>query len=254
MSPKPSWHGSGYWTLLLGIAGLACGVDDRVLQPSTTAGMSGAGGQPSAGADGGAGSEMNAGGDAAMGPVLAPLIDGCADLDTDGVADCSVTLVKNATFHTDTSEWTAIAGSSLEWDARNALGDDPSGCALLTAQGAADVDGTALFRASQCVPVAGGQLLIAYANATVEASSVDDSARAELHVSYFEADDCSGVATGSFVTPPSAVQGAWVTIQAGGVPSAETRSASVELIGIKPNRAESLSACFDNVMVKVKPL
>jgi hypothetical protein len=59
---------------------------------------------------------------------------------------------------------------------------------------------------------------------------------------------------GSFVTPPSAVQGAWVTIQAGGVPSAGTRSASVELIGIKPNRAESLSACFDNVMVNVKPL
>jgi len=218
------------------------------------AGTSGAGGQPSAGADGGAGSQMNAGGEAEMGPDLPPLVAGCADLDTDGVADCSVTLVKNATFHTDTNEWSGVAGSSLAWDARNALDDDPSGCALLTAQGATDVDGTALFRASQCVLVAGDQLLIAYANAWVEASAVDESAQAELQVSYFEADDCSGVATGSFVTPPSAAQGAWVTIQAGGVAGAGTRSASVELIGVKPNRAESLKACFDNVMVKTKPL
>jgi hypothetical protein len=244
--------------LLLGISALACGVDDRMLRPSagtdggTTDGGDGAS-RPHGGA-GGAGSDMNAGGEAATPPSLPPLVDGCADLDTDGVADCSVTLVKNATFQSDTSGWTGVAGSSLAWDAKNAVGDDPSGCALLTAQGSTNIDGTSLFRASQCVPVTENQLMIAYANAWVEASAVDDPARAALQVSYFAAEDCSGTATGYFVTPPSAAQGAWVTIQAGGVTDAGTQSVSVELVGVKPNRAESLNACFDNVMVKTKPL
>ena len=244
--------------MLLGISSLACGVDDRVLQPDTAAGMTDADGGDGAsrpeGGRAGTGSEMNAGGEAAMPPILPPLVDGCADLDTDGVADCSVTLVKNAAFQSDTSDWIGVMGSSLAWDARNALGDDPSGCALLTAQGSTDVDGTARLRASQCVRVTEGQLVIAYANAWVEASAADDSARAELQVSYFAAEDCSGTATGYFVTPPSAATGAWVTIQAGGVTEPATRSALVELIGVKPNRAESLSACFDNVMVRAKTL
>lgn len=241
--------------MLLGMSALACGVDDRKLRPSSAAGMTGGDGasRPEGGAAGVA-SEMNAGGEAATPPILPPLVDGCADLDTDGVADCSVTLVKNATFQSDTSDWAGVMGSSLAWDARNALGDGPSGCALLTAQGSTDVDGTALFRASQCVPVTEGQLVIAYANAWVEASAADDSARAELQVSYFAAEDCSGTATGYFVTPPSAATGVWVTIQAGGVTGPATRSALVELIGVKPNRAPSLSACFDNVMVKAKSL
>lgn len=248
MARQLKWLGPG-WSLLLGISALACGVDDRNLQSSMAAGMTGAGAQPSAGT----GSEMNAGGEAASPPVLPLLVNGCADLDTDGIADCSVTLVENATFETDTSNWTAAEGSSLAWDEKNALGDEPSGCALLTAQGSAESDGTALFRASQCVRVAGGQLLIAYANAWAEPSSAD-KAQAELQVSYFDAEDCTGTATGSFTTPPSLAEGAWVTIQAGGVTGAVTRSALVELLGVKPNHAESLSTCFDNVMLKAKTL
>jgi hypothetical protein len=244
--------------LLLGMSALACGVDDRKLQLSagTDGGTMGGGDGASSphGAAAGAGSDTNAGGEAATPAILPPLVDGCADLDTDGVADCSVTLVKNATFQSDTGGWTSVAGSSLAWDARNAVGDDPSGCALLTAQGSTDSDGTTLFHALQCVPVTENQLVIAYANAWVEASAIDDPARAELQVSYFAAEDCSGTATGYFVTPPSAAQETWVTIQAGGVTGAGTQSVSVELVGLKPNRAQSLKACFDNVMVKAKPL
>ena len=34
------------------------------------------------------------------------LVDGCADLDTDGIADCKATLVKNPSFTSDANGWT----------------------------------------------------------------------------------------------------------------------------------------------------
>ena len=143
----------------------------------------------------------------------------------------------------------------MAWDAKNALGDTPSGCALLSAQGHSDIDGGALFRASQCVGVPAGQLVIAYANARVEASTGGgDSAQAELEVSFFDGATCDGTATSYFSTPPSTAVGVWVTVQAGGVTGLATKSALVALVGVKPYRADSLSACFDNVMLKAKAL
>ena len=215
----------------------------------------GDGSPQSEGGNAGTGVDVNVGGDDSTSLVLPPLVDGCADLDTDGVADCSVTLVKNAAFKSDIGSWTAVDDSRLAWDAKNALGDTPSGCALLTAEGTTDIDGSALFRASQCLPASAGQLVIAYANAWVAASEeVAAAAHAELEVSYFDAEDCAGKATGYFVTPPNAATGTWVTVQAGGVTGPATTSILVELVGVKPYRTGNLRACFDNVMVKTKAL
>ena len=260
------------WTGVLVMVALACSVDNRSLRLGTSAGATGVGASdaagthtgspsggdaaaPARGGAAGAASEVNAAGESSTPPPLPPLVDGCADLDTDSVPDCSVTLVENAAFDRDVSGWSAVGTSSLAWADRNALADTPSGCALLSAEGRSDIDGTALFRASQCVRVPAGQLVIAYANARVEASAAGgDAAQAELQVSFFDREGCVDKSNGYFTTPPSTAVGEWVTIQAGGVSGSATKSALVELVGVKPYRADSLSACFDNVMLKAKAL
>jgi len=179
-------------------------------------------------------------------------VNGCADLDSDMVADCTVTLVKNPSFKSDVASWTAVDMAMLAWDPQNALADTPSGCALLTAKGTTDIDGSAPFRASQCVTVPPNQIIIAWANALVGSpAGAADPAQAELEVSLFDAEDCTGQPTAQFFTPPSGAS-SWAIIQAGTLSGPSTASASVALVGLKPYRAEELSVCFDNVMVKAK--
>jgi hypothetical protein len=253
------------WLPWFGIWLLACSVDHRHLRLGSADKAPGAGADDGAagttpatnspspdGGAAGASPEPGSTGGSSTSPPLPPLVNGCADLDTDMVADCTVTLVKNPSFKSDVTDWTAVDTAKLAWDPRNALGDTPSGCALLTAQGTTDIDGSAPFRASQCVPAAPNQIIIAWANALIDsASGAAEPAQAELEVSFFDAEGCAGQATGEFSTPPSSASG-WATIQAGRLSGPATSSASVALVGLKPNRAEALSVCFDNVMVKAK--
>lgn len=172
------------------------------------------------------------------------LVDGCADLDTDGAPDCKVTLVMNPTFASDASGWIPIDDADLSWDPKNALSDLPSGSAKLS---------TTALRSSavQCVVLEGERLVIAYASAFVEPPIVpSDPNEAELEVSFFGSDDCSGERTSYFRTPPSSRTGAWTTIQAGGISKPTTHSLSIELVGARAPAAAALTAYFDNVMLK----
>lgn len=271
MSRHWKWRALAPW-LVLSVC--ACSLDERELRhggsgqgatdqggaPSAGSGSGvpegGEGATPGQGASSGTTGGVNDGGDGSTTPShLPPLVGGCADLDTDGVGDCSVTLVRNPTFKTDVASWAKVGDSALDWNAKNALDDEPSGCAMLSAEGATDTDGAALFRASQCIAAGPGQLVVAYANAWVARNaSPAVQAHAELQVSYFDAQDCTGSATGYFVTPPSTQAETWVTIHAGGVTGPNTKAVLVMLVGVKPYRTDNLSACFDNVMVKFKSL
>jgi hypothetical protein len=185
-------------------------------------------------------------------PEHGDLIDGCADLDTDGVADCEVTLVDNPSFSSDVSGWSTSGDTKLRWSKKNALDDDGSGSAKLT-------DGTPAAsapRASafQCVAVDGNSLIVAWANALVEASDAgDEQAQAELEVTFVDGDDCNGTSSGYFETPPTTVTGGWTVVQAGALAPASTHSVAVALVGIKAPDAADLSVYFDNVMVKAVP-
>ena len=248
MSWHSKWRALGPLGLGLLLGAFACSVDDREL---TLDAASGGDGATSGSGVADAGSE--AGGGSPVAPELPLLVDGCADLDTDGMSDCSMTLVYNAAFKTDVTGWEKVGDSKLEWSENNALDDQPSGSAMLNAEGTTDIDGSALFRASQCIAAGSSQLVIAYANAWVaKNTSPEEQAHAELQVSYFDAANCNGSATGYFVTPPSSVPDAWVTIHAGGVSGPATQSILVMLVGVKPYRTKSMSARFDNVMVKLK--
>jgi len=226
--------------LVLGL--LACSVDDRTLGAPPGPTEIGASGAP--GEEGGAGGAE--GGAAGERPSGEGLVDGCADLDTDGVADCEATLLENGTFQSDVDGWTVLGEAELGWEPENALGDLPSGSAKLSAQ---------LPRASayQCVPLDGKHLVIAYASAWVEPSDdSEDPPQAELEVTFFQGEGCSGVSDGYFETPPSADSSAWTTIQAGGQSMETTQSVSVALVGVKPSSASELNIYFDNVMLKAQ--
>lgn len=227
----------------------ACSVDHRHLEhgPGDSGYASSANGGGAAGATDEADASSAGKGDAPG--DLRGLVDGCADLDTDGVADCQTTLLENATFDRDTSAWKAASSATLSWAPKNALGDLPSGSALLSASAARP-------SSEQCVKVEGKQLVIAYANAFVVAATGggSSSGQAELEVSFFDTDDCSGERAGYFETPPSSMLDEWTTIQAGGVALDGTRSVSLALVGLKPSGATQLDVYFDNVMLKVKEL
>jgi hypothetical protein len=136
-----------------------CPVDDRKLTASsssggsaglsgssTTAGRASAGGggngPSSAGGAGGddpsAASEAGAAGALDRGPKL---VDGCVDLDDNDVGDCNEGLLQNPGFKQDISSWTEDVGATLSWNEGNASLDLPSGSALVTAEGTADMDG-----------------------------------------------------------------------------------------------------------------
>jgi len=231
-------------TFVLGL--LACSVDDRALSnhpgpvSAGGAGKSGASSTDSAGAGG------DEGGAGDRGFSGEGLVDGCADLDTDGIADCEATLVENATFKSDVDGWTALGDAKLSWEPENALGDLPSGSAKLRA-------GLARASAYQCVPLEGKQLVIAYASAVVEpGDDPEEPPQALLEVTFFQGDGCSGMIDGYFETPPGSSSEAWSTIQAGNLSKDTTRSASVALVGIKPDSSSELGIYFDNVMLKAQ--
>lgn len=184
-------------------------------------------------------------GTAGKGPVPGGLVDGCADLDTDGVADCTTTLVENPSFAENVDGWTAQAETELTWDDKNAFDDLPSGSAMLIAE-------TERATAEQCIKLQGGQLVIAYASAFVEDET--ELAQAEVQVSFFQTEDCNGQDPDYFKTPPSTVTNEWVTVQAGTISPLGTASASVALVGLKPDGAERIQVYFDNVMLKSKEL
>src|SRR5262245_41663274 len=182
-------------TLTLGVC--ACTIDDRKLEPALEDdGVAGA----FAGRDAATGSGGGAG---ATGTPDSALVDGCADLDTDGIADCETTLVQNPSFTSDVSGWTAQGDAKLFWDPKNELEDLPSGSAMLSA-------GTRRASASQCVALSGAQLVIAYASAFVQApGDADKPATANLEVSFFQGNGCAGASNGYFETPASAGIGSW---------------------------------------------
>jgi hypothetical protein len=239
----PRVSGALFCALALG----AC-IDDRQLEPAPPAfeGVAGDGGDPS---DGPA-----SGGQPSTPPdTNDDLVGGCADLDTDGVADCDATLVDNPSFSTDVTGWSTSGTSKLSWSSKNALDDADSGSAKLTD----DSPAASAPRASayQCVKLEGNTLVVAWANAFVEAGDAgDEPPRAELEVTFIDGDDCTGTTGGYFETPPTSVTGGWTVVQAGARAPASTHSVAVALVAIKSADSADLSVYFDNIMLKAVPL
>jgi len=237
----------------------ACSLDNRHLELAvggSGSGQSGAGGNVQAGGGSGgvAGHAAGSGGVAGAAPAI-PEVEGCADLDANKVPDCNETIALNSDFKMDALLWSADMYTSVIWNEENAAGDPPSGSALVVSEGVIDENGigVALRSAQQCIAIDGAKLVLVYANAFVDAGQ-DEQGRAEVDVAFFDSEDCSGALSTSFSTPQplDGGVGSWFTLKAGSVSSASTKSAQVKLGLLKPFRAKSFQARFDNVLVKTE--
>jgi len=213
------------------------------------AGEGGAGELPEAAAAGaGTPAAGGAGGATDTGPVAPPLVDGCVDLDENGVGDCTETLLKNASFKLDTLDWTADVGATLGWSDSNAYEDLPSGAGLVASTvGARDVDGLVLASATQCVPVAAGTKLEIIANVFIKPGQGEGLAG--ISIFFFDQASCMGNIKDSFDTSGAAT-GTWSTLRGVHTVADGVGSMLVRLTASKPYRSESFEAKFDNILVK----
>jgi hypothetical protein len=265
-------------SFVIGGPSVGCSVDSRQLElapdesgdSGSPSGVSGSDGNAGAGSGsagragslatgGSGGSSAGAGGGAAgMGVDEPPIVDGCVDLDRNGIGDCKETLLKNADFSSDVADWTAEMDATLEWDEHDASGEEgTSGSALVSSVGVIDPtsDNSVLRAASQCVAVGSMQLVTAYANTFVEPGQ-DQTGRAQIVVFFFDGEGCTGAFTSSFTTPqPLGTDGvgAWLELKAGSVTSLSTKSMLVKLGLSRPSKAASFHARFDNVLVRAQP-
>ena len=231
----------------------ACPIDDRSL-------FTGSGGS----ADGGAGHATGGGGttsggnpptiggsndggqagEADDGPPL--FVDGCTDLDSDGVSDCTETLVENSAFKMDVAHWTAEPGVTIDWDAQDLLGAVDSGSAFVTSSGALDAPGDGIAAAAQCVPVSAGQVIDIAANALIDAGPVQG--RTVLILWFFPTDTCGNAPVDVYKTSEEFATGKRITLR-GTKAVDRTGSMLVRLGVVKPFKADSFSVRFDNVLI-----
>ena len=282
MRPASSISRSSHlrWVLLASFVSsapdLACSLDSRQLElasdegggsgsPSGLAGSlgvasagHGSAGRAGATAAAGRGGADDNGGSAGGVDESPPIVDGCVDLDQNGVGDCEETLVKNADFEADVSDWTAEQDTLIELDTHDAWGvGGTPGSALVSSIGVLDPnsENAVLRAASQCVAVGGMQLVTVYANAFVESGQSDPTGRAQVVVFFFDGDNCTGAFTNSFTTPqPLNTDGidTWLTLKAGSVTGLSTQSILVKLGLSRAYSAESFRARFDNVLVRAQ--
>jgi len=244
--------------------GAACSLDERALTVHLNAGSAGeqstmggragstsAGGalvEPVAGAD--SGGQAGASGQAGEASAGAPTFEnGCADLDHDGRSDCAQTLLKNAQFSSDVADWSPELGATITWDASDLLGASGSGSALVTSSGSMDIDGNVLVAVDQCVRVEPGQVLEFFANARVDAAP--EAGSASVTFWFFDAAGCPGDSGSDVYQVPPAVYEPEQTETLTGVTMVPPyiNSVRVRLGVIRPFRAESFSARFDNLLL-----
>jgi hypothetical protein len=230
-----------------------CSIDTRDLHPGSAWGQAGSEQLPLLNA----GSAGSATGLNDAGTAGSSLPGGCPDINGNGVGDCLETLLKNGDFKADIESWTPDSETQLTWDESNASADLPSGSALLsgTSPENAGAKGAALRIASQCVAIAGKQLVTVYANAFVASGQAPDG-HAEIDVNFFDTAACAGTSVSSFSTPQplEAAKDQWLTLRAGSVSGPNTQSALVELALSQPLSAAPFSARFDNVLLQKQPL
>ncbi|HEY1536699.1 MAG TPA: hypothetical protein VGF76_21910 [Polyangiaceae bacterium] len=209
---------------------------------------SGGGGQAALGSDTPSVGGEDAAGDGGQAGGPPTFVDGCPDLDGDGVSDCTETAVKNSTFDADVSSWASESGATIAWNAKDLLDQAGSGSALVTSTGSIDAAGDSFVAANQCIPVSDGQVVDLVANTYIDAGQV--TGRASISLWFFPVADCPGdsspdVFETSAVFATEKVQ----TLRGRKAVPAGMLSLRVRLGVIKPFQAETFSVHFDSVLV-----
>ncbi len=212
----------------------------------TTAGTTGGTSVELGGAGGGVGLGGAPAGGRAQGGMAGHLVGRCPDLDDNFVFDCDETIVKNAAFDKDTSDWTAETNLVVSWETTDALDHSNSGSLGVKDTFTTDMDGGLMLGADQCIPVDAGTNYVFAVEVSVPSLATGSTGGFQL-VAYDD-DACMGAQT-DVASSPVVVNADWEAVQKTYTPQAPTKSVLMRLVSIKPFRDEPNDVLFDNVLV-----
>ncbi len=242
----------------------ACGIDDRQLAISEPPG-------PLPDADGGGGFDSGIGAD--VGSIAAggaggvdsgsPLpgqrdatpvpIDGgsCVHVDKIGKPDCGDTLVANADFNRDASDWPAAdAVGKLTWSTSDSQHAKTSGSLSVKNTYKADLDGPSVAAAGQCVTVTPGATYDFSAEVFIAKGQVYGTA--QLAVWFYKEAKCAGLTEVAISVAGSDVTDRWVPVSGSLTTQDSTSSMMVRLVSQKPFREAPLEVLFDAIRVRAR--
>ena len=197
------------------------------------------GGSPN-GAAGDPSSEAGAGG-----ATQAPRA--CPDLDENGVEDCDETLVQNADFSFGISLWKPEPDVIIQSSQEDASENSPAGSLSVSSVRTFDSEALVEVGASQCIALPGVGEYAFFAQLFLAGEQESGSAR--LAALFFEFENCTGQAIGSYDSDTITDTDEWII--AGGIAEAPdgTASVSIRLMTVKPFQQETLEVLFDDVLL-----
>jgi hypothetical protein len=232
-----------------------CAVDDRTfveeLDVSVVNGGATTGGRFSGPASGGQSSTEppDAGGNGGAAGASAPE-RACPDLDENGVEDCSETLVSNADFSRGIELWRAEPDILIREEHADASENVLPASLRVESIRAFDSDALATAGASQCVLASGEGEYAFFAHVFLPEGQ--ESGSAGISALFFDSEDCSGVASGAFMSKLVTDTEQWLSVGGTSEAPPTALSVSVRLLTVKPFRQPKLEALFDDVLVRVE--
>jgi hypothetical protein len=171
----------------------------------------------------------------------------CPDLDADGVLDCDESVIQNATFDLNPDGWVPESNLDLTWSDVDATGQKDSGSLGAANQFEADLEGTLMVGAHQCLANVGGAVYHYYLQASVPSDA--GGTQAGFQVIYYDNVQCTGtmldVAASNVVDGPG-----WELASLTYLTPFGAKSASVRIVVLKPYRQAPVTTLFDNVLVR----
>ena len=216
-------------------------------------GMAASGGVTGSGGDSGSGGVTASGGATASGGVT-----GSGGITASGgitgsggvVGGGGNSLVVNPDFATSGSAWSPDFSMLASWTAsKDGNGDAASGALLVTNVVVADVDGTTIGGARQCVPVQGGIALTLSTQVFIPGGQ-NSSGSAGVELDFYPTGDCTGPVSGQYTSALISDTDTWRTIAGGTATPVNAQTMAVRLVISKTFRNMALDATFDNVLVK----
>jgi hypothetical protein len=174
----------------------------------------------------------------------------CADLDNNGVSDCTESVMANSNFASDIASWNLPVTVTAQWVANGAQGAPTGAIQANNVQFSAGGTQTVFSGPEQCVPATPGNYKM-YAQTFI--ATGDGPGFVALNVLFYKGAGCTSTFLGAFQPATVSVRDVWTTIQGTAIVPAETTSMRVRLGLIKSVGEPSFKATFDNVLIAPTP-
>jgi len=174
---------------------------------------------------------------------------GCVHVGADGAPDCADTLVSNADFNRNISNWVAGDLGNSKWDPMDSQGAKTSGSLAVTNKIHVDIDGVAVSSAKQCVPITPGAVYLFSTDVFIPSGQT--YGYAQMAAWFYPTAHCEDNADQAYSIPSSVdATNHWSTINGSLIAPNTDHSMSFQLQALKPFRSTPFVAKFDAVRVE----